>query len=68
MPAAVKRYYNTKDVQTILGCGRMKANEIMHKFDAKGLLFRDGREMFVRIEVFEKYLKDNERPHDRIVI
>jgi hypothetical protein len=61
-----RRYYDTKDVMEILKVGKRKANEIMHMFEERGQLFRDGKTMRVRIDYFEAWLdrKDGaERRH-----
>ena len=54
---AEKRYYSTADVQTILGVGRTKANEIMHMFEKRGQLFRHENTLRVEIKVFEDWVK-----------
>lgn len=57
MPAA-RRYYSTADVQAILGISRTKSNQIMHMFEYRGQLFRDGTLMRVEIETFERWLRE----------
>lgn len=57
MPAPKKRFYSARDIQTMLGISRSKANQIMHHFERQGQLYRDGRLMRVKIEDFEQWLK-----------
>ena len=57
MPAPKKRYYSTAEVQTILGVSRSKANEIMHRFEKRGQLFRHENTLRVEIKVFEDWVK-----------
>ena len=52
MPAPKKRFYSARDIQTMLGISRSKANQIMHHFERQGQLYRDGRLMRVKIEDF----------------
>ena len=59
MPAA-KRYYNAKDIMSILGIGRNTAYEIMHMFEMHGKLFRVGKTIRVRQDCFDKWLLDQE--------
>lgn len=54
-----RRYYSTKDVQTILGIGRTTANQIMHEFEQQGKMFRYGDTMRVTIEDFEEWRKQH---------
>ncbi len=62
MPAPKQRYYSTKDVQTILGISRSKSNQIMHMFDQRGQLFKNGSTMRVEIAVFEDWCKEQTNP------
>ena len=55
MPASKKRYYSAKDIETILGVSRSKANQIMHIFEKRGRLFRLGNTLRVEIDVFERW-------------
>lgn len=48
-------YYSSKDIQEILGIGKRKANEILHMFEQRGQLFRDGKTLRVRISYFEEW-------------
>lgn len=48
-------YYSSKDIQEILGIGKRKANEILHMFEQRGQLFRDGKTLRVRITYFEEW-------------
>lgn len=48
-------YYSSKDIQEILGVGKRKANEILHMFEQRGQLFRDGKTLRVRISYFEEW-------------
>lgn len=58
MPAPKRRYYSTKDVMEILGISKSKANAIMHMFEYRGKLFREGKLMRVEISVFERWLEE----------
>ena len=51
------QYYGTKEFKAILGIGKTKANELMHMFEQRGLLFRVGKLMKVKASVFDDYLK-----------
>lgn len=62
-PTVEKRYYRTGDIARILAISSGKANQIMHMFEEQGQLFREGRLMRVRIDVFEQWL--NERGNKR---
>lgn len=62
MPAPKQRYYSTKDVQIILGVSRSKANQIMHMFDYRGQLFKNGSTLRVEIAVFEDWCKEQTSP------
>lgn len=62
MPAPKKRYYSTAEVGEILGISQSKSNQIMHYFEKRGKLFRDGRIMRVKIEDFEEYLEERTTP------
>jgi len=62
MPAPKKRYYSTKDIQTMLGISRSKANQIMHMFEYRGQLFRCGSTLRVEITVFEDWCREQTRP------
>ncbi len=55
MPAPKRRYYSTKDVETILGVSRSKSIQIMHMFEKRGQLFRQGNTMRVEITIFEEW-------------
>ena len=55
MPASKKRYYSAKDIETILGVSRSKANQIMHIFEKRGQLFRLGNTLRVEIDVVERW-------------
>lgn len=59
MPAP-KRYYDAKDIMSILGVGRNTAYELMHMFEAKGNLFKVGKTIRVRQDCFDKWLLDQE--------
>ena len=52
---AEKRYYSTKDVQTILSVSRTTANQIMHEIERAGQLFRHGDILRVEIKVFDEW-------------
>lgn len=55
----------------ILGISKSKANQLMHMFEFRGQLFRDGRVMRVRIKDFEQWLKEREsecRANDQAVM
>ena len=56
---AEKRYYSTKDVQTILAVSRTTANQIMHEFERTGHLFRRGTTLRVEIEAFEEWRRQH---------
>lgn len=59
MPAPKRRFYSAKDIQEILGISKGKANAIMHMFEYRGQLLRDGRLMRVEIQVFEDWISEN---------
>lgn len=52
---AEKRYYSTKEVQTILGVSRTTANQIMHELEYAGHLLRHGTMMRVEIQAFDEW-------------
>lgn len=56
------RYYDTKDIMDVLKVGKRKANEIMHMFEQRGEMFRDGKTMRVRISYFEDWLNSKDGP------
>lgn len=62
MPAQKRRYYSARDIMEILGISKSKANAIMHMFEYRGQLFRDGRLMRVEISVFENWLAEGVTP------
>lgn len=61
MPAPKRRYYSTRDVQTILGVSRSKAIQIMHHFEKRGLLLRFENTMRVSVDVFEAWCEEHTR-------
>lgn len=63
--ATAQMYYNSQDIQTILNIGKRKANEILHMFEQRGELFRDGRTLRVRIDYFNKWLDRKDGPEVR---
>lgn len=58
MPAPKKRFYKAAEIQTILGVSRGKANAIMHMFEQRGQLFRDGNTLRVEVKVFDEWLEE----------
>ena len=60
MPAA-KRYYDAKDIMSILGIGRNTAYELLHMFEAKGKLFKVGKTIRVRQDYFDQWLLAQEQ-------
>lgn len=60
MKASKRRFYSTQDVMEILGISKSKANQLMHMFEFRGQLFRDGRVMRVKIKDFEQWLEERE--------
>lgn len=60
MKVSKRRFYSTQDVMEILGISKSKANQLMHMFEFRRQLFRDGRVMRVRIKDFEQWLKERE--------
>lgn len=62
-------YYSSKDIMLILGIGRRKANEIMHMFEARGMMFRCGKTMRVRITYFTEWLNSKDgQEHSKAVM
>ena len=59
--AQQKKYYSTKDVETILGVSRTTANQIMHCFEHQGQLFRWGNTLRVEIKVFDEWVQQHKR-------
>lgn len=55
MPTPKQRFYSAKDIESILGVSRSKANQIMHIFEKRGQLFRYGNTLRVEIDVFERW-------------
>ena len=55
LPAPKKRFYSAKDIEIILGVSRSKANQIMHLFEKRGQLFRQGNTLRVEIDTFERW-------------
>ena len=67
MPVPKRRYYKTAEIQEILGISKTKANAILHMFEHRGQLFRDGNTLRVKIEDFEAYLEEKTKQKgDRI--
>ena len=64
MPAP-KKYYDAKDIMSILGVGKNTAYELMHMFEARGKLFRHGKTIRVRQDYFDKWLLEQESNGDR---
>ena len=60
-----KRYYSTKDVQTILSVSRTTANQIMHEFERAGQLFRHGTTIRVEINVFDEWRRQHTATQER---
>lgn len=60
MPAPKRRYYSTQDVMEIMGVGKTRATQYMHMFEQRGQLFRDGKLMRIRIDVFESWLSEKD--------
>lgn len=58
MPAPKKRYYSTKDIEIILAISRSKAIQIMHMFEKRGQLFRQGNTLRVEISIFEDWCQE----------
>lgn len=50
------RYIGTADIVEILGCGRTYANELMHMFEKRGLMYKVGRRLKVKERVFRDWL------------
>ena len=50
-------YYGTREFRAVLGIGKTKANELMHMFEERGLMYRVGRLMVVKAKVFEDWLE-----------
>lgn len=63
--ATAQMYYSSQDIQTILNIGKRKANEILHMFEQRGELFRDGRTLRVRIDYFNNWLDRKDGPEVR---
>lgn len=53
------RFYSTTDIMVMLGVGRTKATEIMHMFEQRGQILRDGKMMRVAIPVFEQWVNEH---------
>ena len=64
MPAP-KRYYDAKDIMSILGVGKNTAYELLHMFEVRGKLFRIGKTIRVRQDLFDEWLI-NQESHDLI--
>lgn len=58
MPAPKRRYYSTRDIETILAISRSKAIQIMHMFEERGQLFRQGNTLRVKIAIFEDWCQE----------
>lgn len=58
MPAAIKRFYSTADLVEILGCSKSYANQLMHMFEQRGQLLRQGRLMRVSIKHFDAWVEE----------
>ena len=54
-----KRYYSTKDVQTILAVSRTTANQIMHEFEGTGHILKHGSTLRVEIKAFDEWLRQH---------
>ena len=51
------RYIGTAEIITCLGCGRTFANDLMHKFEARGQAYKIGRLYKVKEKVFADWLE-----------
>ena len=58
MPAPKRRYYSTRDIENILAISRSKAIQIMHMFEERGQLFRQGNTLRVEIAIFEDWCQE----------
>lgn len=63
MPTPKQRFYSAKDIESILGVSRSKANQIMHIFEKRGQLFRSGNTLRVEIDVFERWKAEQTGQH-----
>lgn len=61
MPAK-KGFYTAEDIAAILDVGKNTSYEILHSFEARGQLFKFGKTLRVRIDYFDKWLKEQEAP------
>ena len=55
-----RRYYDAKDIQSMLGVSRNRAYEILHMFEVKGKLLRVGKIIRVRQDLFDEWLIEQE--------
>lgn len=60
MARAQKRYYSTRDLMTMLEISQTKALQLMHMFEPRGQLLRDGRLLRVEISAVEAWIKSRQ--------
>ena len=60
MARAQKRYYSTRDLMTMLEISQTKALQLMHMFEQRGQLLRDGRLLRVEISAVEAWIKSRQ--------
>lgn len=51
------RYIGTAEIVERTGCGRTFANELMHRFEARGLAYKIGNRYKVKERVFEDWIE-----------
>lgn len=51
------QYYGTREIRAILGIGKTKANELIHLFEERGLVYRVGRMKKVKASTFNDYME-----------
>lgn len=54
-----QRYYSRKDISTILNISKTRGLQIMHMFEQRGKLFRNGRTLRIKVEDFDEWLSEN---------
>ena len=60
MARVQKRFYSTQDLMVMLEISKTKALQLMHMFEQRGDLLRDGRLMRVETSVFEAWIKSRQ--------
>lgn len=59
MPAPKPRFYSTKDICEMLSVSRSQALDMMHMFEQRGEVLRDGKLIRVTATAFNAWVKQH---------